>query len=75
MANDAKPEFDVTYKEFQEIISYAKSEWVRLTFPLKIDNKEIDIKEQANYCMFVAVVAFLNKKDILKKVPILNKGR
>lgn len=67
-------ELTVTYDDFYKMISYAKNEYSTIPFPLRIGNKEIDIREQANYCMFIAVIAFLNNKEVLKKLPTFKKG-
>jgi hypothetical protein len=70
-----EPEIEISYSDFQNAISYAKNQYSTIPFPIRIGNKSIDIEEQANYCMFLAVIAYLNNKEILKKTPIFQKGK
>lgn len=70
-----KPELELTYKDFQEIMSMAKSQYATLSFPISIGERKLDYSENANYCLMLAFTMFLNKNEALNKLPTFKKGR
>jgi len=65
----------LSYDDFNDAVSYAKSLYSQMSFPINIGNKRLESYENANYCMFTAVIFLLNKKEAFKKIPNFEKGK
>lgn len=63
-----KTEHQLTMGDFHDIVSYAKSQYVHTTLPMRISKREIYPSEVANVLMIEAVIAHLNKFKILKRL-------
>lgn len=63
-----KTEHILTMSDFQGIISNAKSQYANLTLPAKISNREVYPSEAPHILMIEAVIGYLNKSQILRKL-------
>ncbi len=58
----------LTMNDFQDIVSYAKSQYQHLVLPAKISNRDLYPSEVGNLLMVEAVIAHLNKFQVLKRL-------
>lgn len=63
-----KVDFQLTYGDFQEIINIAKANFANSTLPLKISKRDVYHGEAPNVSMVEAVIGFLNKNKLLKRL-------
>lgn len=78
--NIEEKEIVVSYDDLQSAIESAKSLYVQIPFPVRLqDNrgytKELASNEIGNYCMAESMISLLNKKGALKGIPSFKKGR
>lgn len=57
----------LTMSDFQHIISNAKQNFVQLTLPATISNREVYASEAPHIAMIDAVISHLNRHDVLKR--------
>lgn len=58
----------LTMGDFREIISYAKGQFIQISLPATISNKEVYPTEVPHIMMIEAVIAHLNRYKILKRL-------
>lgn len=58
----------LTIADFHEIVGYAKSRFPNTVFPLKISKREMYPQEATNVLLIDAVLTYLNKAGVLKKL-------
>lgn len=58
----------LTMSDFQLIISNAKSNFVQLTLPAKISNRDVYANDVPHIAMIEAVISHLNRYDVLKRL-------
>ncbi|NJO48298.1 MAG: hypothetical protein HC840_01120 [Leptolyngbyaceae cyanobacterium RM2_2_4] len=63
-----KTEHLLTMNDFQQIISYAKSQFVNLTLPATISKRDVYPSEVPHIMMIEAVISYLNRSKVLKKL-------
>lgn len=63
-----KTEHMLTMGDFHEIVSFSKSQYVQIPLPATVSNREIYPSEVGYLCMIEAVISYLNKSQILKKL-------
>lgn len=54
--------------DFQQIVSYAKSQFVNIKLPAQISKREVYPSEVAHILIIEAVLSYLNKSKVLKKL-------
>lgn len=70
-----KTEHLLTMGDFHEIISYAKSQFANQTLPAQVSKREIYPSEAPHLLMIEAVIGYLNKHKILKKLVKIDYTR
>lgn len=73
-------DFTISYEDFQKVVSDAKGEYSKETFPILVKDRKgtgraLESTENANFCLFVSILNFLNGKEAFKKKPDFKKGR
>lgn len=63
-----KTEHLLTMGDFQQIISYAKSQFLNITLPASISKREVYPSEVPHIMMIEAVIGYLNKSSLLRKL-------
>lgn len=63
-----KTEHLLTMNDFQSIISYAKGQFNQIALPATISKRDVYPSEVPHIMMIEAVIAYLNKSKILKKL-------
>ncbi len=63
-----KTEHILTMSDFQNIISYAKSQFTEITLPTEISKRPVYPSEVPHIMMIEAVISYLNRNSILKKL-------
>lgn len=63
-----KTEHLLTMGDFQQIVSYAKSQFVNIKLPAQISKREVYPSEVPHVLMIEAVISYLNRSQILKKL-------
>lgn len=63
-----KTEHLLTMEDFQNIIRYAKSQFVNMTLPAQISKREVYPSEVPQVLMIEAVIGYLNKSKLLRKL-------
>lgn len=58
----------LTMGDFQQIISYAKGQYPNLTLPAQVSKREVYASEAPHLLMIEAVISYLNKSKLLKKL-------
>jgi hypothetical protein len=70
-----KIEHLVHYNDLNDIIGFAKSHWAQTTMPMEISKKEIGSQE-ANYVLVMeALIGYLNKNKLLKRLVKFDHAR
>lgn len=62
-------------KDFNDIVSYAKSRFADTALPMRISDKEVHMSEAANALMIDSVIVYLNKMKLLKRLVKINFTR
>lgn len=62
----------ITKNDLFGIISGAKSEYNNISLPLHISGRKVDTSELTAIAMIEAVVSYLNKNHLLKRLPKLD---
>jgi hypothetical protein len=70
-----KTEHLLTAGDFHEIVSYAKSQYATMTLPAQVSRREIYPSEAPHLLMIEAVISYLNKNKILKKLVKIDYSR
>lgn len=60
-------EHSVNYYDVQEIMNFAKGQWVRQSLPLEISRKEISPSDVSSVAMLEAVLNYLTGHKLLRK--------
>lgn len=63
-----KTEHILTNSDFQSIISSAKQNFINLNLPMTISNKVVGPNETLNVAVILAVISYLNRAGILRKL-------
>ena len=63
-----KTEHLLTMSDFHFIVSTAKQNFVNLTLPMTISNRELYPSDAPNVAIVEAVISYLNKAGILRKL-------
>lgn len=63
-----KTEHLLTMNDFYLIVSNAKSNFVQLTLPAKISNRDVYASDAPHIAMIDAVISHLNRFDVLKRL-------
>lgn len=58
----------ITHKDYKNLLSLAKDEWVKLPKELRISNKETDDKDLVRFSLANALIMWLNNKNVLKRL-------
>lgn len=61
-------EHQLTFKDFHEIIGYAKGQYNYMIMPMRISDKEIYSEELPHTMMIEAVITYLNKFKLLRRL-------
>lgn len=63
-----KTEHQLTMGDFHEIVSYAKSHYSKAILPMRISKREVYASDVPHVLMIEAVVSYLNKFKLLKRL-------
>jgi hypothetical protein len=63
-----KTEHLLTMSDFHHIVSTAKQNFVHLTLPMTISNRELYPSDAPNVALTESVISYLNKAGILRKL-------
>ena len=58
----------LTMGDFQQIISYAKSQFVQIPLPAEVSKRDVYPSEVPHLMMIEAVISYLNRSKLLKKL-------
>ena len=61
-------EHTVNYRDFSDMMSYAKTNWANTSMPMTMSNKEVSSQEVSYVLMMEAFVGYLNKSKLLKRL-------
>lgn len=70
-----KTEHILTMGDFQGIMSYAKTQFINTVLPMRITKREVYPSEVPNVLMIEAVVSYLNKSKILRRLVKIDYTR
>jgi hypothetical protein len=65
----------LTGGDFHDIVSYAKGQFAHLTLPVKLGKKELYPTDVPHVMMIEAVISYLNKNKLLKRLVKLDYQR
>lgn len=63
-----KTEHLLTMNDFQSIMNFAKSSYAQTPLPMKISQREVYSSEVGNVLIIEAVITYLNKFKLLKRL-------
>jgi hypothetical protein len=70
-----KTEHLLTAGDFHEIVGFAKSHYATMTLPAQVSRREIYPSEAPHLLMIEAVISYLNKHSILKRLVKIDYSR